>query len=347
MRIGYFILFVLLLAGCAKVVSPSGGPKDETPPVIVSSSPENKSVNINNNEITIVFDEYIKPFQANQIIISPYQEEMPELQFIGKSLVIKLQEELEPNTTYSIDFNGAIKDYRQDNVIETLDYAFSSGAVLDTAQFSGQLIEAESGEPFVSETIRVMAYPVGDSLFYKEPPRYLAKVDTTGSFVLKNLVAGEYNLYALDDLNFNNYFDQIGEAIAFLDAPIQTVDSTASEQTLFVHLSKDSINRIENNNKLKEGQGSIVFTQKYQEISLEDESGLYIERAAKSDTLSIWYTNAQAKTQAVFGNGTFIDSLYLREYDDSLEVHQRFRFNSTQFKKEEEPLRLKFRFRFM
>lgn len=343
MRKSYFIFFLLCFSACAKVVSPSGGPKDETPPVVVQSTPANKSVDIQNNEIQIEFDEYINTFNTNDIIISPYQKDSPELQFVGRSVIIKLNDDLDPNTTYSIDFNGAIRDYRQDNVIETLDYAFSTGTVLDTAQIQGRLIDAETGEAFLSETIRVMAYSVEDSLFYKEPPRYLCKTDSTGAFSLNYLVAGTYNLYALDDLNFNNYFDQVGEALGFIDTPLNTTDSVAKDVTLFVHLTKDSIIRIENSNKLKEGQGDLIFSQKHQQIDLENAESLYVERTEKSDSLKIWYTNDQAKTRAVYANGSVIDSIYLREYEDSLGIHQNFKFSSSQLKTAEAPLKLGFK----
>jgi len=274
-----YILLILLFSACAKIVTPTGGPKDETPPVMVSSIPENKSVNINSNSIRIEFDEYINPFTANDIIISPYQKEAPELQFVDKSVIIKFNEDLEPNTTYSIDFNQAIKDYRQGNVIETLDYAFSTGAVLDTAELSGSLIQAETGEPFLSETMRVLVYPPADSLVFKEAPRYLARLDSTGSFKVKNLVAGTYNVYALDDLNFNNYFDQIGEAVGFLDESVNTSDSSSQELNLFVHLSEDTIIRIDNTNKLEDGQGTVILSKKFQEIEIEDQAELYIEQS--------------------------------------------------------------------
>jgi len=343
MRQAYSLILLILLSSCARVVSPSGGPKDETPPVIVLSSPANHELNVSSKEIRIEFDEYIKEFSANDIIISPFQAESPELQFIGRSVIIKFAEDLEPNTTYSIDFNGAIKDFRQDNVIETLDYAFSTGAILDTAQLQGRLVDAETGATYFSETVRVMAYPLGDSLIYKEPPRYLATVDSSGIFQLKNMGAGKYNLYALEDQNFNNYFDQIGEAIAFLDEPIATADSAAGDINLFVHLTQDSIIWLENSNKLKDGQGQLIFSKKYQDIEIENSDELYIERSAANDTLSIWYTNKQLQSRSILGNGAFIDSLYFKESPDSLGTHQNFKFAASRLKTNEAPLELKFK----
>ena len=44
---------------CANVVSPSGGPKDTIPPVVLSAMPENQSTNFQGKEIHITFDEYV------------------------------------------------------------------------------------------------------------------------------------------------------------------------------------------------------------------------------------------------------------------------------------------------
>ena len=50
----------LILANCANRGTPDGGPKDETPPVITKSEPENFTTEFNAKEIKIYFDEYIK-----------------------------------------------------------------------------------------------------------------------------------------------------------------------------------------------------------------------------------------------------------------------------------------------
>ena len=58
-----FILVVflsVLFINCANRGTPGGGPKDETPPVIIKSVPENYSTNFSGNEIKVYFDEYVK-----------------------------------------------------------------------------------------------------------------------------------------------------------------------------------------------------------------------------------------------------------------------------------------------
>ena len=59
-RIYFGIFLVLLALGCASRGRPTGGPKDDTPPVIIQANPENYTTNFNAEEIRIYFDEYIK-----------------------------------------------------------------------------------------------------------------------------------------------------------------------------------------------------------------------------------------------------------------------------------------------
>ena len=85
---------------CANRVTPSGGKKDITPPKIISSEPENYSVNFNKKEIRIDFDEFIQLTDLNkQLIISPIVDPVPEITANKKSLRIKFDNPLKENKT--------------------------------------------------------------------------------------------------------------------------------------------------------------------------------------------------------------------------------------------------------
>lgn len=76
MRIPLFttlgLVTAILLASCARQSSPMGGPKDEDPPMLISSNPDNESINVKPTEIELLFNEYIKVENpTNQIIITP------------------------------------------------------------------------------------------------------------------------------------------------------------------------------------------------------------------------------------------------------------------------------------
>lgn len=57
---------------CAKRASPTGGPRDSLPPVLVNASPKLNTVFFDKEEISLTFDEYITLKDiSKQLIISP------------------------------------------------------------------------------------------------------------------------------------------------------------------------------------------------------------------------------------------------------------------------------------
>ena len=44
---------------CAAIQSPSGGPKDDTPPILLYSSPETGTTNFDQSTVQLFFSEYI------------------------------------------------------------------------------------------------------------------------------------------------------------------------------------------------------------------------------------------------------------------------------------------------
>ena len=78
-HIGVVIIFAMLLAGCAKIVTPTGGPKDTTPPKVVKVEPEDGTVRFNAKHIRIWFDEYVTLNNPTEnVLVSPPLGESPD-----------------------------------------------------------------------------------------------------------------------------------------------------------------------------------------------------------------------------------------------------------------------------
>ena len=105
-NLGFLVVLSLIFTQCANKGTASGGPKDELPPVIIKSIPENFSLNFDSKEITIYFDEYIKMKDLQkQLIISPLMDPEPEITPVGsasKYIKIKILDTLRQNTTYAL-----------------------------------------------------------------------------------------------------------------------------------------------------------------------------------------------------------------------------------------------------
>ena len=218
-----FLLLILGAAGCAKQSSPEGGPYDMTPPRVVRCTPEMGSTNVSTHRVRITFDEYIQLERGeDKIIYSPPQRIPPKALVNQKQLVVTYQDSLIANTTYTINFNRAIKDYNEGNYIEQYVYAFSTGDYLDTMQVSGQVLDAYTLQPVPRILAGVYNTPLPtDSL--DRPMTRMTYTDDKGHFTLQNVRDGDYYAIALVDMDRSYSYNAPNESFAI------TLDSFRTE----------------------------------------------------------------------------------------------------------------------
>lgn len=222
-----FFCTLLLITGCARIVSPSGGPRDTTPPVILKEQPENQSVNFTEKNIRITFDEFIVLNSPSEnILISPPLKNTPDYTIKGKSLNIYISDTLRENTTYNILFSNAIKDFTEGNLIPLSQYTFSTGDYVDSFMIKGFVQQANSKDP-VSNVFVFLYHDDVDSLPLTTLPDYVTRTQKDGHFYFYNIAEGNYKLFALKDINSNYIFDLPNEHIAFSDVtfPASPIES--------------------------------------------------------------------------------------------------------------------------
>lgn len=236
----YFLtLLVLILASCAKRGSITGGLKDTLAPVLKSSYPKNFSTEFKGSEIKLTFDEFIKLKDLKkQLIISPPMKNEPLIlpTSVGKTVTIKINDTLQPNTTYSFNFGQSIEDNNEGNPFSQFKYVFSTGAVIDSLSISGVVKDAyqKEVEPFVSVMLYEANDTFNDSVVYKAIPRYITNtLDSLKTFKLDNLKAGKYLLVAMKDYGSNNKFNSNKDKIAFKKQLITIPNDTIFELKLF------------------------------------------------------------------------------------------------------------------
>jgi len=181
-RIFLIFTFAIILYSCAQIVPLSGGEKDITPPKELTSVPLNRSLNFDASTITVEFDEFIQLIDLNtQLIISPIIQPKPEITVKGKKLVIKILNDLSPNTTYSINFGNAICDITENNSFPNYKFVFSTGDFLDSLSYAGNVLNAFNLEP--EEKVNVLLYAHHhDSVPLKELPNYIALTNKEGEY---------------------------------------------------------------------------------------------------------------------------------------------------------------------
>ena len=247
-RIITILAIALLLVGCANVVMPSGGPKDTKSPVVLEASPANNSTDFKGKTIHLTFDEFIvlnNP--SNNVMISPPMSKKPTYRTSGKTLIIKFEEQLQPNTTYSINFGDAIKDLHEGNIFKGYTFNFSTGASIDSLSLKGKVISASEFKPMDGMVVGLYSGDnesvTLDSLPYKIKPNYITTTDKNGEFEFSGLADKEYLVFALKDANSNLIYDLPNEEIAFCSDLIKPyyIDNQIINKSVSDTIQNDSI----------------------------------------------------------------------------------------------------------
>lgn len=221
----FMAVVAILFAACANMGTPDGGPYDETPPKVVSTTPVFGAVNAKSQKITLLFDENVKITNASEkVIVSPPQIEQPEIDATGRRITIELLDTLKPGLTYTIDFADAIEDNNEGNPMGDYAFTFSTGDHIDTMQISGHVLDASNLEPIKGMLVGLyslgddsLAQEFSDTIFRTEPFQRISRTDSRGHFVIKGIAPGSYRVYALQDQDQTYTFSQKSEMMAFTD----------------------------------------------------------------------------------------------------------------------------------
>lgn len=242
-----FLLLALVLSqlflytGCANIVPPEGGDRDTLPPVLVKANPANETRNFTNDRITFTFDEYVdlENYQQN-VIISPLPVNIPTMTRKLNTITIKLRDSIEQNTTYSFNFGNSIKDVNEGNILKNFVYTFSTGRYIDSLEFHGRVILAETGA--IDSTLTVMLYKdMDDSAVINKRPRFITKLDPNGGFTFHNLPPGTFRVFAMKEEGSYKYLST-KQLFAFADSAIH-VNSNTDSVRLYAYVADTSNQR--------------------------------------------------------------------------------------------------------
>ncbi|MFT5736515.1 MAG: hypothetical protein ACI9SG_000856 [Maribacter sp.] len=237
----FFVFFMsLAFYQCARKGTPTGGPRDETPPVLLKAVPENMSINFKTQKIRLYFDELVKLKDVQeQLIVSPplkYQPLLTPQGGAGKFIEITIKDTLLENTTYTLNFGQSIVDNNEENPNPFLTYVFSTGTYIDSLELSGAVKDAfnKAADDFISVMLYQIDSAYTDSTVYQKPPNYITNtLDSTVIFKLKNLKEGTYALIGLKDAAKDNIFDQKVDKIGFIRDTITLPTDSIYLLTLF------------------------------------------------------------------------------------------------------------------
>ncbi len=209
--------WITIISSCANIGMPTGGLKDTIPPVLLSTDPELRALNYNGDDVRFTFNEYIQTDAISEaLVVSPPLTKRPSIRTKSKTLIIAFNEDLKDSTTYSMDFKNSVVDNNEKNPLENLRFSFSTGPDYDSLRVAGHVVNAFNLEP-LENTLVLLHSNLHDSAVFKVIPDFIAKTDENGVFMIDNIATGEYNLFALNDMNSDLMYNEGAEEIAFID----------------------------------------------------------------------------------------------------------------------------------
>ena len=305
----YILLAVVAVVSCARMGTPDGGWYDEAPPRILHSSPNDRATHVTNKKINIYFDEYIKVADAtNNVIVSPPQQEMPDITVKGKRLVVELKDTLKPDMTYTIDFSDAITDYSEDNPLGNYTYTFSTGDRIDTLEMSGYVLDASNLEPVKSILVGLYS-DMADSVFRTKPMLRVARTDASGHFTIRGVAPSTYRVYALKDADGTYTFSQKSEMLAFSHNTYEpSVTMSMRQDTIWRDLNHiDSIAQVTYQRFLPDDIVLLAFQ--------EEQTGRYLVKTERKDAdrINMFFSYGSDSLPVIRGMNFNADGAFLVE----------------------------------
>ena len=202
----FFLCFHYLsnVFSCAAIQAPSGGPKDETPPFLLYSTPATGAINFNQSVVQLFFSEYIlEKSISDAISLLPKSDEPIKVNYKGKELIVKLPDSLLSEQTYILSINRNLKDENGVPLSEGIQLAFSTGNTIDKSKINGKL--------FSKEEASALLWKIRDSLdseeFFLRQPDYTIDASEDGHFSFNYLSNGTYKILGLNRSKLNERLD--------------------------------------------------------------------------------------------------------------------------------------------
>ncbi len=372
LRAGVAMFFVpVLLSRCASMMTPTGGPRDTLPPVIVKMTPDNMSTNrplTKHQPIYIEFNEFVQiKDQQKEFFVSPATKKKPLVSLRGRGIVVQLRDTLEPNTTYSLNFGSSIRDNNENNPLNSMRYVFSTGDAVDSMMMTGYTADAYKADSmsktfiwfFPADSVEQVAEY--DSTIFKYKPRVIARAENNGIFIAQNLKPIDYKVYGVTDANDNQMYEAGVDKVGFVEGvynPSKMPDFAiwfdsvrqyvTAEPQLYMRMFTDKAFRRQNlseTDRPSQHRANLYFAAAYPRIvkihfdSLPDESIILEPMTKGRDTVAVWINHpSELIPDSLRGEITYFkhDTLnVLQEVTEPLKLNWRY-IESKEEKRERE-----------
>ncbi|MFH1865553.1 MAG: Ig-like domain-containing protein [Candidatus Eisenbacteria bacterium] len=213
-----------LVAGCARVGPPTGGPTDSTPPEVTATVPESGATGVGRDiEIRLAFSEEMTRVAVERGFSIEPGIDLKNLRWDGHTLVARPASELPDSTTFTVRIADSVADYHGVAMGTPFVLMFSTGGSLDTGVISGAV--SMLGEGVAGATVWACRRAVTTDGGAIRGCRYAALTDTDGRFRISGVAASErpYVLLAFIDGDEDGVYSvreetgRIADAAALID----------------------------------------------------------------------------------------------------------------------------------
>lgn len=256
---------LILLCGCADPRPPTGGPRDDLPPVLVASYPPHESVGVSPTELKMTFSEYVNEGSlVRSLSIMPPPRGSLKFKWRRRSVTIRLSEKLQDSTTYVVTLNDEFRDWHGVRLTRPISFAFATGPVIDQGRLLGRVVHQNRGLPVSGLTILAYTSPNTDVV-------YQTQTDTDGKFAFDYVRESDFFVIGVQDQNRNLKVDH-GEWFAVPPVPaIRATPDTSQQYPDWVYTRVDTLRpSIERVLAPANQQIEIRFSEK---VFLSDQSG--------------------------------------------------------------------------
>ena len=231
----------LFCIGCANMIPPNGGPIDTSPPKLISTSVEEETKD-SITQIICTFDEIIleNNFKENFFISPPIINY--EYRIKNKTLFLKINEILNRDLVYKLNFGSGLKDYLEGNVLDSLSIYLNQDTMkidkLDLYGVKVKVVNAFDQEDCESHWVLLYEYEKEDFLNYSNPD-FVAKTDNKGKASFNFLPNKDYYVVTLSG---NNYMLDPEDKVGFHEEVIKlTKDSVILIKSFHPNFVDDSL----------------------------------------------------------------------------------------------------------
>tara|TARA_Y100000588_G_C14262526_1_gene928263 strand:+ start:1239 stop:2828 length:1590 start_codon:yes stop_codon:yes gene_type:complete len=199
-KIIYYFILCLYAFGCAVQGPISGGPVDESPPVLLSTTPENFSTSISKKQqIVLDFNELIDPLSVYNSVTINNQDF--KIKVKGKRVVLYPTDEWDSNFLIDIYINRNLGDYQKNTLKNPLNLFYSLGKDIPMNTINGNIVDFENVINKYNRIDSNILFEVGLFRNLDSGKKLIKKVHSNKNlnFIFNAIQNGSYSIAVVED----------------------------------------------------------------------------------------------------------------------------------------------------